>query len=155
MNLNKVYYDNEGNAKNILQMVKYEPEWAANRIQVGEQLEQKNADMQKTLDTQFNANQKLTGEIAELKMKIGLYEDNIIKGSEKLLQLEQKNEILKDDKRVFINECNELRIKKIKLEQEKAELIELIKKIKNGNNILQAGVSIKCYDIIQKYTEEN
>ncbi|MGL4370766.1 MAG: hypothetical protein ACRCUT_14005 [Spirochaetota bacterium] len=36
MNLNKVYYDGEGNAKNILQMVKCGPEWAANRIQEGE-----------------------------------------------------------------------------------------------------------------------
>lgn len=82
MNLNKVYYDNEGNAKNILQMVKYEPEWAANRIQVGEQLEQKNADMQKTLDTQFNANQELTGKICELEQEkaelIGIFADLLL-----------------------------------------------------------------------------
>ena len=36
MNLNKVYYDLDGNAKTILQMVKLYPEWAANRIQEGE-----------------------------------------------------------------------------------------------------------------------
>jgi hypothetical protein len=36
MNTAKVYKDSEGNDCNILQMVKREPEWAANRIQVGE-----------------------------------------------------------------------------------------------------------------------
>jgi hypothetical protein len=36
MDLDKKYYDREGNEKNILQMVKCEPEWAANRIQAGE-----------------------------------------------------------------------------------------------------------------------
>jgi len=36
MDLNKVYYDSDGNAKTILQMVKLYPEWAANRIQEGE-----------------------------------------------------------------------------------------------------------------------
>lgn len=33
MNLNKIYYDTNCNAKNILQLVKCEPEWAANIIQ--------------------------------------------------------------------------------------------------------------------------
>jgi len=37
MDLNKVYYDVDGNAKTILQMVKLYPEWAANRIQEGEE----------------------------------------------------------------------------------------------------------------------
>jgi hypothetical protein len=36
MNLEKVYYDTEGNKYNILHLVKKEPEWAANRIQEGE-----------------------------------------------------------------------------------------------------------------------
>jgi hypothetical protein len=36
MNLEKVYYDSEGDQCNILQMVKREPKWAANRIQAGE-----------------------------------------------------------------------------------------------------------------------
>ena len=42
MDLNKVYYDMEGNAKTIMQMVKLYPEWAANRIQEGEEI---NAEM--------------------------------------------------------------------------------------------------------------
>lgn len=33
MNLNKTYYDADGNEVNILQLVKKEPEWAANVIQ--------------------------------------------------------------------------------------------------------------------------
>jgi ribosomal protein S27AE len=36
MNLRKEYYDIDGNACNILQLVKRDPEWAANRIQDGE-----------------------------------------------------------------------------------------------------------------------
>jgi hypothetical protein len=36
MDLEKVYYDTEGRKRNILQLVKEEPEWAANRIQEGE-----------------------------------------------------------------------------------------------------------------------
>lgn len=36
MDLEKEYYDSHGNRCNILQMVKREPEWAANRIQEGE-----------------------------------------------------------------------------------------------------------------------
>jgi hypothetical protein len=43
-----------------------------------------------------------------------------------IIDLEQLNTVLEDDKRIFIAECNELRIKKIKLEQEKAELIEFV-----------------------------
>jgi len=33
MNLNKVYYDIDGNERNILQLVRLEPEWAAKMIQ--------------------------------------------------------------------------------------------------------------------------
>ena len=36
MDLTKVYYDDVGQPLNILQAVKSCPEWAANRIQVGE-----------------------------------------------------------------------------------------------------------------------
>jgi len=36
MDLEKIYYDLNGKECNILQLVKKEPEWAANRIQVGE-----------------------------------------------------------------------------------------------------------------------
>ena len=36
MNTAKIYYDSKGNMKNIRQMVKEEPDWAANRIQTGE-----------------------------------------------------------------------------------------------------------------------
>jgi len=36
MDLEKIYHDVEGNECNILQLVKKEPEWAANRIQIGE-----------------------------------------------------------------------------------------------------------------------
>lgn len=36
MDLTKVYYDQGGLSGNILQIVKREPEWAANRVQVGE-----------------------------------------------------------------------------------------------------------------------
>jgi len=36
MDLEKVYYDMDGNECNILKMVKMYPEWAANRIQAGE-----------------------------------------------------------------------------------------------------------------------
>ena len=36
MNTAKIYYDSEGNQRSIHQMVKHEPEWAATRIQEGE-----------------------------------------------------------------------------------------------------------------------
>jgi hypothetical protein len=36
MDLEPRYFDRDGNPKNILQLVKLEPEWAANRIQAGE-----------------------------------------------------------------------------------------------------------------------
>ena len=36
MDLDKKYYDSDGIKRNILEMVKIEPEWAANRIQEGE-----------------------------------------------------------------------------------------------------------------------
>lgn len=36
MNLEKIYYDADGKKCNILELIKKEPEWAANRIQEGE-----------------------------------------------------------------------------------------------------------------------
>lgn len=37
MNTAKIYYDAEGNPCSIWHMVNHSPEWAANRVQVGEQ----------------------------------------------------------------------------------------------------------------------
>ncbi len=37
MDLDKDYYDSDGIKRNILEMVKIEPEWAANRLQKGEE----------------------------------------------------------------------------------------------------------------------
>lgn len=37
MDLEKIYYDQDGNEVDILQLVKRQPEWAANRIQQMEQ----------------------------------------------------------------------------------------------------------------------
>jgi len=36
MNLEKVYYNEDGKVRNIYQMVEENPLWAANRIQAGE-----------------------------------------------------------------------------------------------------------------------
>jgi hypothetical protein len=36
MDLGKIYYDMDGNATNILDLVRRYPEWAVNRIQEGE-----------------------------------------------------------------------------------------------------------------------
>jgi hypothetical protein len=36
MNLDKIYHDSDGEKCNILQMLKREPEWAANMLQRGE-----------------------------------------------------------------------------------------------------------------------
>lgn len=36
MDLHKIYYDGDGNPRRVLQLVKQEPEWAANRLQEGE-----------------------------------------------------------------------------------------------------------------------
>ncbi len=36
MNTAKIYHDSDGNECSILQMVRREPDWAANRIQEGE-----------------------------------------------------------------------------------------------------------------------
>ena len=39
MDLEKRYFDIDGNRRSILEMVKLDPEWAANRIQEGEKAE--------------------------------------------------------------------------------------------------------------------
>lgn len=57
-NTAKVYVDAEGNDRTIRQMVKYEPEWAATRLQVGE-LYQESWDklrgmIEKSLDAELN-----------------------------------------------------------------------------------------------------
>lgn len=49
MDLNKIYYDVDGNAHNILEMMKEEPEWAANRIQVGAEAIAENAELRAQL----------------------------------------------------------------------------------------------------------
>lgn len=36
MDINKTYYDSEGNERTIMEMIMREPEWAANRLQEGE-----------------------------------------------------------------------------------------------------------------------
>lgn len=36
MDMSKKYRDNENKERNILEMLKLEPEWAANRLQLGE-----------------------------------------------------------------------------------------------------------------------
>lgn len=51
MDLTKVYHDSDGNKRNILQMVKYEPEWAANVIQTHEQrIAQLEAAVERAID---------------------------------------------------------------------------------------------------------
>lgn len=47
MDLNKVYYDSDGLSRNILQLIKRAPEWAANRIQAGERALQMLSDEQR------------------------------------------------------------------------------------------------------------
>lgn len=41
MDLEKIYHDSDGKERNILQMVRESPEWAASRIQCGELAERK------------------------------------------------------------------------------------------------------------------
>jgi hypothetical protein len=54
MNSAKIYFDADGNERTIYQMVKSEPEWAANRIQEGEkaieQLQQERQAKQELLE---------------------------------------------------------------------------------------------------------
>ena len=47
MNTAKVYYDSNGNECSIMQMVKREPYWAANRIQEGEKAIEELAEIKK------------------------------------------------------------------------------------------------------------
>jgi hypothetical protein len=50
MDTSRVYYDSEGKDKTIHQMVRDEPEWAAVRIQVGEDAISKNANYLKLIE---------------------------------------------------------------------------------------------------------
>ncbi len=50
MNTAKIYHDSEGNMKNIHQMIKDEPEWAANRLQEGEKAILKMEKLEKQFD---------------------------------------------------------------------------------------------------------
>lgn len=49
MNTSKIYYDSEDNECSIMQMVKREPQWAANRVQAGEDAIARLADMEETI----------------------------------------------------------------------------------------------------------
>ena len=50
MDLKRIYHNSDGNECNILQLVKSEPEWAANVIQHSEKQIKKLEEMLKTLD---------------------------------------------------------------------------------------------------------
>lgn len=52
--------------------------------------------------------------------------------------LETANQVLQDDKRVFVNECNELRKEKIKLKEQNQEMLEALIEI----------VSVDYYDFV-------
>lgn len=49
MNTAKVYQDSEGNDCSIVQMVRREPDWAANRVQEGEKAIERLAGMENTI----------------------------------------------------------------------------------------------------------
>lgn len=53
MNTAKIYYDSDGNKKTIHQMVKDEPDWAANRIQEGENAIELNKEMLEEIISDF------------------------------------------------------------------------------------------------------
>jgi len=50
MNTAKIYQDSDGNDRTIHQMVKQEPEWAANRIQEGERAIERVKEYEKRID---------------------------------------------------------------------------------------------------------
>lgn len=59
MDTSKIYHDSYGNECSILQMVKREPKWAANRIQAGERAIAKLASQQDdTPDAEIDAKPK-------------------------------------------------------------------------------------------------
>jgi len=68
-------------------------------------------------------------------------------------QLKDEKAVLEDDKKIFISECNELRTKKIKLEAEKAELIDDIKRIQIYVNDYNTDEGTDDYinNILKKY----
>jgi hypothetical protein len=74
MNLDKIYYDSYDQPLNILQVVKREPEWAANMIQAGEKaieaLAEKEAELAlnaKMLARQTDLAREAEIELAELR----------------------------------------------------------------------------------------
>ena len=54
MNTAKIYHDSDGKERTIFQMIKYEPDWAANRMQYQEkrikELEEVIEDLREKLD---------------------------------------------------------------------------------------------------------
>jgi len=53
--------------------------------------------------------------------------------TEDVEQLESELEFLKEDKKSFIEECNNLRKEKLKLKKERDELLEENKRLKSAN----------------------
>lgn len=49
MDTGKIYYDSAGNERSIMQMVRSEPYWAANRVQEGEKAIERMAGMEETI----------------------------------------------------------------------------------------------------------
>lgn len=72
MNTAKVYHDSDGEEMTIHQMVKHEPMWAANRIQVGEKAISDNKvykELISTLSLMLNISPE---ELADLKELCGM-----------------------------------------------------------------------------------
>jgi len=65
MDLTKVYYDSGGCSGNILQIVKREPEWAANRIQEGESAIEELAAFRAASHQAYPADEITLGEILQ------------------------------------------------------------------------------------------
>ena len=66
MDLTKRYADIDGNKRTILQVVRKEPEWAANRIQCGEEAIEENVLLRKMLAFSY-AGKHLYGDDGELQ----------------------------------------------------------------------------------------
>jgi len=84
MNTSKIYYDLEGNEKTILQMVKDEPLWAANRVQEGEGFEAENTRLKAEIESldivlavAINENKSVWDENARLKAKLANIEEGL------------------------------------------------------------------------------
>lgn len=55
MNTAKIYQDSEGNDCSIWQVVRREPDWAANRIQVGEKAIERVAELEQAIELLLEA----------------------------------------------------------------------------------------------------